>query len=64
MPFTKDEIVKKITSELDECLESQNAEVYDYSDKIVDVDTKNKTITIKFDYNVVEEDEYVGLSFY
>lgn len=33
---------KRITSQLDECLELHNAEIYDYNDKIIDVDIKNK----------------------
>jgi copper chaperone CopZ len=64
MKYTEKEIIKRITSELDECLESVNAEIYNYSGKIVSVDTERQTITIKFDYNVVEEDDYVGLAFY
>jgi len=64
MKYTKEEIIKRITTQLDECLESANAEIYNYDDKIVDIDIKNQTITIKFDYHVVEEDDYVGLGFY
>ncbi len=64
MKYTKEEIVKRVTSELDECLETANAEIYGYEDKIVEVDLEKQTITIKFDYNIVEEDDYVGLAFY
>jgi copper chaperone CopZ len=64
MKYTKEEIVKRVTSELDECLETANAEIYRYEDKIVEVDLEKQTITIKFDYNIVEEDDYVGLAFY
>jgi hypothetical protein len=64
MKYTKEQIVERITEQLNECLEIHNAEIYDYSDKIVDVDIENQTITIKFNFHVVEEDDYVGLSFY
>ena len=64
MNVSKEEVIKRITEELDECLESANAEIYNYSDKIVDVDLENQTITIKFNYNIVPEDNYIGLAFY
>ena len=64
MKYTKEEVVERITDELDNCLSSVNAEIYRYEDKIVEVDLENQTITIKFDFNVVEEDDYVGLCFY
>ena len=50
MKYTKEEIIKRITTQLDECLESANAEIYNYDDKIIDVDIDKQTITIKFDY--------------
>ena len=64
MKYSKEEIVKRITNELDDCLSSANAEIYNYKDKIVDVDLEEETITIKFNFNIVEEDDYVGLAFY
>ena len=64
MKYTKEEIIKRVTGELDECLSSANAEIYRYEDKIVEVDLDKQTITIKFDFNIVEEDNYVGLAFY
>jgi hypothetical protein len=64
MKYTRDEIIKRITNELDECLSSINGEIYDYSEKILDLDLKKQTITIKFDFNVQEDDDYVGLVFY
>ncbi len=64
MKYTKEEIIKRVTSELDECLSSANAEIYRYEDKVVGVDLDKQTITIKFDFNIVEEDDYVGLAFY
>jgi hypothetical protein len=64
MEITRERVIKEITTQLDEALESINAEIYRYNDKIVDVDLENQTITIKFDYYVVEEDNYIGLSTY
>lgn len=64
MSYSKEEIIKRITSELDECLSSANAEVYRWENKVLEVDQENQTITIKFEYNVQEDDDYVGLAFY
>jgi hypothetical protein len=64
MKITKERVVEEITSQLNECLEIHNAEVYDWNDKIVDVDLKNQTIIIKFNYYVVEDDDYIGLGSY
>lgn len=64
MKYTEEEIVERIIDQLDDCLAYGNAQVYNYHDKILDVDMVNQTITIKFDYHVVEEDDYVGLSSY
>lgn len=60
----KENIIEKITNELDECLSSINAEIYSWEDKILDVNLEEKTITIKFNYHVVESDNYVGLAVY
>lgn len=64
MEYTKEEIIKRVTEELDLCLETINGEVYRWNDKIVDVDMENQTITIRFNYNIVESDDYVGLASY
>jgi|AntRauTorcE11897_2_1112592.scaffolds.fasta_scaffold07091_4 frataxin-like iron-binding protein CyaY len=64
MKYTKEEIIERITTQIDECLESHNAEIGNYEDKILNVDIENQTITIKFDFHVVEEDDYVGLGIY
>jgi hypothetical protein len=64
MKYTKEEIIKRITEELDDCLSSKNAEVYDWKDNVESIDLEQKTITIKFDFNIVEEDGYIGLAFY
>lgn len=64
MDKSKERIIKELTNQLDFCLESINGEIYDYSDKIVDIDLDNQTITIKFDYHIVEEDDYIGLAGY
>jgi len=62
--MTNEDIAKRITNELDECLATINGEVYRWEDKIIEVDQVNKTITIKFDYTDVPEDDYVGLGKY
>lgn len=64
MDKSKERIIKELTNQLDFCLESINGEIYDYSDKIADIDLDNQTITIKFDYHIVEEDAYIGLAGY
>ena len=64
MNHTKENVITAITEQLNNCLESHNAEDYNLMNKVVDVDLKNQTITIKFDYHVVEEDNYIGLSVY
>ena len=64
MKPTKEEIIKRVTLELDDFFAAGNAEIYDYSERIVDVDLVNQTISIKFDYNIVDEDDYIGLAFY
>lgn len=61
---TKEEVIRRVTSELDDCLQSVNGEVYRWDDKIIDVDLVNQTITIKFDYTYVKEDNYIGLGKY
>jgi hypothetical protein len=64
MNKTREAIIKAITDELDDCLESHNAEIHDWKDKVVELDEKAQTITLKFSYNIVEEDNYIGLAFY
>jgi len=64
MEITKEKVIEEITSELDDCLESHNAEIFDWANKVLDVDLENQTITLKFNYNVVPEDNYIGLAFY
>ncbi len=58
---SKKEIGEKILEEINEAFESINA---DQKGKVISVDTKNQTITIQFDYHVVEEDNYIGLVTY
>lgn len=57
---TKGAIIKVITDELDDCLESHNAEVYNWKSKVLELDEKVQTITLKLDYNIIEEDNYIG----
>lgn len=64
MEITREEIIKRVTTELDECLSTIYGEIYNYDDKILDVDMENQTISIRFNYNIVEEDNYLGLSSY
>jgi len=64
MKYTEKQIAERFTKQLDECLEAYNAEVNDYTDKIINVDMENKTITIKFNYYIDEEDDYIGLVSY
>lgn len=64
MKYTREEIIKRITNELDDCLSTANAEIYRYEDKIVDLNLEDQTITIKFEFNIQEDDDYVGLAFY
>lgn len=64
MTYTKEEVIKRITEQLDDCLEYQNAEVLDWRDKILDVNLQEQTITIKLHFHIVEEDDYIGLGCY
>jgi len=64
MVYTKEEVIKRITEQLDDCLSSHNAEVYRWDDKIIDVNLEEQTISIKFNYHVVEDDDYIGLGGY
>jgi hypothetical protein len=64
MNYTKEEVIKRITEQLDDCLSSHNAEVYRWEDKVLDVNLEEQTITIKLNFHVVEEDDYIGLGVY
>lgn len=64
MTYTKEEIIKRITEQLDDCLATHNAEVYNWDNKILDVNLEDQTISIKLNYHVVEEDDYIGLGSY
>ena len=64
MNITKENVIKIITDQLNECLEYHNAEDFDLKNKVQDVDLENQTITIKFNFHVVEEDDYIGLGEY
>jgi len=64
MKHTKKTVIKKITDQLDDCLSTHHAEICRWDDKILDVNLKEQTITIKFNYHVVEEDDYIGLGTY
>jgi hypothetical protein len=56
-------VMNGVIGELNEALDSLNISSPGFED-VVEVDTLNQTITIKFNYNKVEEDNYIGLSFY
>lgn len=57
-----EDIKKAIKLELEEALQSVNAE--DSVREIVEINEEDMTVTVKFDYNIVEEDDYIGLSIY
>lgn len=58
---SKEAIVQSIIEELSEALESIGA---GQNFAIIHLDEESQSVTIKMDYNIVEEDEYVGLCFY
>jgi hypothetical protein len=58
--LTKKKIIKDFTDQLNECLESGNAEDYDLKKKVIGVDLKEQTITIKFDYHIVDGEIYLA----
>jgi copper chaperone CopZ len=61
MNVTKEEVIKSVIDELETCLNDVNASG---PSEVIDVDLENQTITLKFKYNIVEEDNYVGLCYY
>jgi hypothetical protein len=58
----KDKIIASLKDELNEMLSDHNAE--GCIKKIIELDSKNQTITIMFQYYVVPEDKYVGFACY
>ena len=62
MKYTKKQIKEKLLEQLDEALQSVNGEIVDK--QIIDLDIKNKIITVKLNFNIVEEDDYIGFGFY
>ena len=54
--------VNKLISMLDECLASANQECGKKA--CTNFDERNKTITIKFDYVEIEEDNFIGFDGY
>ena len=62
MSYSKEEIIKRVVNELEECLHSAYAE--DSIKKVINIDEDNQLITIQFSYNIVEDDDYVGLANY
>lgn len=64
MVVTKEKVIENVTEEFNEVLRSINAEDYRLKEKVIDVDLKEQTITIKFNFNINEMDDYLGLSFY
>ena len=59
MSHTKEEIIKSVTKEIKNALDEYN---YGGLLKVIELDEKTQTITIKFDYNIV--DDYIGLAAY
>lgn len=57
-----DHIQNIILDQLRDALDSLNAG--DSIGDVIEVDTYKQTITVRFNYNVVEEDDYIGLGTY
>lgn len=62
MESFKEVVVQKILEELDYALEGVSANHSIIGVEYVDIE--NQEITIKFKYNVIPEDEYIGLGSY
>lgn len=62
MVITKEEIIKRVINEIEEGLTHYNQAVHNWEKEVLDVDLENKTITIKFNFHIEEEDDYIGLS--
>ena len=60
--INKEEIEKRVLAELQEALESQYAE--NSIKEVVEINEEDQTITIKFNFVIVEEDNYIGLTSY
>lgn len=58
----EEEHKQRIIHELHELLRGGYCE--DSISSVVDIDVDKRCITIKFNYNVVPEDDYVGLAHY
>lgn len=61
MKITQEIIMEELHRQLNEYLEHGNAEGHN---EIIDIDLENQTITFKFDYHIVESDNYIGFGFY
>jgi len=59
MKYTKEEVINKITEQLNDCLPTYNVEIYRWEDKIVNVNLEEQSVTLKFNYHIVEEDTYL-----
>lgn len=64
--YNRDEIIKRVTEQLDRCLAAENAQIYNWKDRIVGLEEGDGegTVIIKFNYYIVEEDDYIGLGAY
>jgi hypothetical protein len=57
------EIKERIINEISECLHRLGIDGIT-TDNVISVDLKNQEIVIKFNYNIVENDNYIGLANY
>ena len=62
MNITKELVSEKVVREIDDALDYIGLEAY--CKEVVSVDLEKQEITIKFCYNIVESDKYVGLASY
>lgn len=62
MNYPEEEIIEFIIDELHEVLRCCQME--DSIKEVIELDQENQTITIKFKYNSIPEDNYIGLGSY
>ena len=63
MEITREKIVKEILNDLNDALENINAEGIQ-NKNVYALNIKQRTITIKFNFHIVEKDNYIGLASY
>ena len=61
---TREEIINSVMEELEECFRGvEPSNKCDWFSKVLEVNEKKRTITIKFRYNSRSQDDYIGLAF-